>query len=497
VIESLHGADGDHVAELAHHYLAALPVVPLDRAVAYARRAGERAASQLAFEEAARHYEVALRALEEAGDGERAFRCDLLLEMGDAWARAGATDRAKDAFRRAAVIAETGMPERLARAALGYGGRFVWVRSTTDPTNVPMLDAALDQLGDEPSALRARLLGRLAGALRVGSGRPGMSGAAAKEYACTLAREGVEVARAVGDPYALAYALEGYVIAVWAPGNAHERVALADEIISVSEQTGERERTFAGYEHRAHSLWELCDIEQFERDAAMLQRLAAELRQPAQFWLVGTMNTMLMLSRGQYDEAAREMESTLEHGMRSQRWNAELAYCFHAFLMRRARGGLAEFEQDVRKAVDTHEGYVVMRCALADLLALRGDHAAARAELEELVADDFALLPVDEDWLLGMCALAEACTTIREPAWARAIYEQLAPFDDLFAIGQPDGTLGAVAHWLGVLAAFDARPGDADAHLKLALEIERGFGAVPWIAETEKAIGGLRRERAR
>jgi DNA-binding SARP family transcriptional activator len=51
----------DHLAELAHHFAAAIPAGTLDEAVDYARRAGDRAARILAFEEAVRLYDTALR----------------------------------------------------------------------------------------------------------------------------------------------------------------------------------------------------------------------------------------------------------------------------------------------------------------------------------------------------------------------------------------------------------------------------------------------------
>ena len=52
-----------HLAELAHHYLAA-GNAEAAKAIHYASLAGDRAASQLAFEEAARHYTNALEVLE-------------------------------------------------------------------------------------------------------------------------------------------------------------------------------------------------------------------------------------------------------------------------------------------------------------------------------------------------------------------------------------------------------------------------------------------------
>ncbi len=55
-------------------------------------------------------------------------------------------------FRDAAELAErAGLAQHLARAALGYGGRFAWARASTDPALVPLLERALAAIGDEDS----------------------------------------------------------------------------------------------------------------------------------------------------------------------------------------------------------------------------------------------------------------------------------------------------------------------------------------------------------
>src|SRR5581483_10199530 len=66
-----------HLAELAHHFAQAATLYPEDAAQAawYAARAAERAGRLLAYEEAARHYELALRALELEGHGDAPRRC--------------------------------------------------------------------------------------------------------------------------------------------------------------------------------------------------------------------------------------------------------------------------------------------------------------------------------------------------------------------------------------------------------------------------------------
>jgi DNA-binding SARP family transcriptional activator len=97
-LEAVYAADLEsHLAELARHYVAAAPAGFAETAIAYARRAGDRAVGQLAFEEAERHYETAL-----ALAGDAVTRCELLLALGEARARAGDRERAKEAMYEAA-----------------------------------------------------------------------------------------------------------------------------------------------------------------------------------------------------------------------------------------------------------------------------------------------------------------------------------------------------------------------------------------------------------
>ncbi len=80
---------GARIEELAYHWLAATRAADAGKAIGYARQAGERALANLAFEEAAAHFERALGVLEPRDpDGER-LRCDLLLALGDAQRRGG------------------------------------------------------------------------------------------------------------------------------------------------------------------------------------------------------------------------------------------------------------------------------------------------------------------------------------------------------------------------------------------------------------------------
>ena len=57
-----------HLAELAHHFLQAASGGDTDKAISYAKRAGDRALSQLAYEEASAYYDSALEIIESGDD---------------------------------------------------------------------------------------------------------------------------------------------------------------------------------------------------------------------------------------------------------------------------------------------------------------------------------------------------------------------------------------------------------------------------------------------
>jgi hypothetical protein len=201
VLEELYANDPEpHLAELAHHFFRAMPGGDVDLAIDYARRAGDRAAALYGYEDAARLYRMALAVLEFRERGDDAERSDLLLSLGEALARAGEDVSAKATFLEAAGIARRErLPEQLARAALGYSGRYLWVRAGGDPRVISLLEDVLAALPDGDSATRVRLMGRLACARRSDPDR---------ESGAKLSEEAVEMARRLGERATLAYALD-------------------------------------------------------------------------------------------------------------------------------------------------------------------------------------------------------------------------------------------------------------------------------------------------
>ena len=274
-LEALYGDEpGPHLAELAHHSVAS---GNLDKGLRYAWRAGDRALALLAYEEAARLYSVALETLELVHPPDEQARCELLLAVGESRVCAGEFAAAKTAFLDAAAVARRlGQPRDLARAAAGYGGRFMWARAAGDDKLVPLLEEGLAALTDDDVELRARLLARLAGALRDEPSR-------ARRDA--LSREAVQLARQAGNPAALAFALDGRLAAMDAPDMVAEGVTLARELRNVAERIGDWERVVNALDHERTRLVMSGDLREAE---AALEAEGPPAAGPALAALLGT-----------------------------------------------------------------------------------------------------------------------------------------------------------------------------------------------------------------
>jgi DNA-binding SARP family transcriptional activator len=475
-LEHVHASELEpHLAEIALHLVAAGPE-SAGRALEYARRAADLAASSLAFEEAARLYELALTL-----SIDDATRCDLLLAVGDVLARAGDTPASKRRFDEAAELAEKrGLAEQLGHAALGYGGRIVWEVSRDDDHLIPLLERALDELPPEDSPLRARLLARLAGPFRDARFPP--------ERRHGAAGEALAMARRLNHAPTLAYALAAYLPAFMSPVRTEDIIEVATELIEVATETRELERAAEGYLCRACPLLELGDVERAKEDMAEMGRLAEDLRQPSQTLYVTNLRAHIALLEGDFAAAELLIHEGLELGERAQRWNARVAYRLQLFLLRHAQGRLAELTEmyDAHPTAFDYRTYRIFDCIVAKFYAELGRHDDARAKFEELAENDFAGIPFDEEWLASICLLAEMAPSLGDPSRGRVLYGLLSPYPERVGTSYPEISVGAVSRYLGLLATAEARWYDAERHFEDATEVNRRIGARPWLAHTQE-----------
>jgi tetratricopeptide (TPR) repeat protein len=476
-LERVHASDlGPHLAEVAHHFVQAAPAGEGDRAVEYARRAGERAASLLAYEEAGRLYRLALQARGPGWDDARS-RCDLLLALGDAEMKAGDASASKTAFLEAGRLARaSGLPEHLARAALGYGGRFVWLRAGPDRDVVRLLEEALAALPEDDSELRVRLLARLAGALRDQPSR---------ELRDELSRQAVDMARRLGAPSAEAYALAGRYACIWGPDNTEELLGIAERTVLLAEQIGEPERALEGHLVRHTSLMILGDIPAATRALEEAGRLADELRQVLQRWYVACYRAILGLFEGRYADAEARIEEVLALGERAQDLDPQVAYRLQLFALRKEQGRLEEMEEVIRRSVDEYPWYPLFRCALAHLYAEAGREHQARRAFEELAADRFAAIPRDNQWLLAMSFLPEVARVFGDAERAAILHDLLLPYAELNVMFAPELVTGSMAGAVGVAAETAGRWDAAVSAFETAITRNSHMGALPAMARVQ------------
>lgn len=477
-LERIYAGDPEpHLAELAHHFFEAASGATADRAIEYARRAGDRAAALLAYEESARLYEMALQVLELQESTDRDMECDLLVALGEAKAKAGDGQGARETFLRAAEIAgRLGMPHRLGDAALGYGGRFVWARAAGDPNVRRLLEDALAVLGDEESELRVRVMARLAGVLRDERQR---------EPRWSLSRQAVEMGRRIGDAATLAYALEARFAAIWEPETLPERSEIAAEMRRVADRSRDRERTLQGLGYRVHVLIEHGDMQGAEAALEEELALAAELQQPAWRWLAAVGRGAVALFRGRFGEAEELIPAALSIGQPVQAMDAQVSFRLQMYMLRREQGRAAELEADIRDAVREFHWYPMFRAALADLCVRTGRRAEARHILQELGRDEFAAFPRDSQWLFSISLLPEVAAFLGDRDAGAVLHRLLEPWSARNIYGVPEVIGGSAARATAIAAATAGRLDAASELFERALVHNGAMGSPPWIAHTQ------------
>jgi hypothetical protein len=479
VLEQVFASDLDpQLSAIAHHFVQSAPIGDAEVAVDYSTRAGDRAARLLAYEDAARHFGHALRLLT-PGEASLEHRCEILLRLGDAQARASDTEAAKASFRGAADIASRiGAPERLAQAAfgfvtsdepvrLGFGGLLITAIFEHGTTGIVLLEDALAALPEGDSPMRARVLARLATALYTASGN---------ERRLEIARDAFDMALRLGEPEALVEALHAQHWALLRPDSVRERLVNAQQTLLVATGAGEQEAAFLARHARLHCFLELFDREGFDTEVAAMEQLADRIRQPFYTWHVASLRAIRTLLQGSPTDAERQVRESTEIGrLRSSEYvNYMLVYA-QMFGIRWTQGRVDELGELVRDHGEGFRGVPRWRDAL--FAAETRDRARARAEIERHARNDFSDLPRDGLWLLHLCALAQASILVGDRPRAETLLDLLQPFADRNAISVSTVPFGPVAMRLGMLAGFLERWDEAGVHFDAARQLCEAFGA--------------------
>ena len=480
-----------HLAELSYHFLEAAQRADGDKVTDYARRAGERATSQLAYEDAVTHYRRALQALEEQGTPDDTARGKLLLALGDVQWRAGETKEARKTFARAVDVARTlGAPDLLAHAALGYGaglGGFGFA-DKADNSLIRYLEEALTGLGQKDSALLVRVKARLAVELYYTH---------AFKRRASLSQEAVEMAQRLGDKSVQLVALYSRHKAMLGPDAIDERRQAADELLKLAADVGDKGMTFLGHHLRLSTLLEVGDIHAVDAEIEACEQLARELRQPVYLWQTRVFQAMRAIMDGRLEEAKTMAETALAIGQEGQGGIAMVHFGTQMFHYQVVVGLLEPLEQATRVFCEKYPSSA-WSASLAFVYRELDHRDAARKIFDGLASNDFAGIRRDGNWLGAMWFLSPVCAYLGDADRAETLYRLLAPYADRNAVFGAGATCaGSMSTALGVLATAMGRLDEASGHFEAAEARERtGSKLMQVVAEIEHASMLLARQAA-
>src|SRR6266487_284607 len=480
-LEALPGRP-ERLAQVAHHYRAALPAGDPQVMVDWTVAAAEAALRLFADETAIAQCTAGLTALGSYGSGGpvRLWRARLLGVLGEARQYAGDLVAARQTLVEAhALAAGAGDPILAADAAIRIPRltRFM----VPDRQLESMLARALDRLGDTAPALRARLLARHAVIAEDAEDRRGRSDQA------------VEVARAAGDAGLLAEVLSARLYVRWAPEAAVQRVATSTEIIELAVRTGDVRRELDGRMWRLIALLEVGRVGEAEAELDRYERLAERLDQPEFLFFARSRRATLATSRGRFDDAERLARAAYDLALKAGLPDAVNVFGAQLGMVAAARG--RNPSDEIPEVLAVQDVPLVIQ---AYGLLAAGRHEQARALFPAgLEGIDLGRVPRPAR-VIHLAMVAEVAYQLGDGDAARWVRDQLIRHADRFIVAAGAvGCGGAVSRLLGLCALTLDEFDDAVGWLRQAVASHRRVGAAPFLARAQAELTIALRRRGR
>ena len=282
-----------HVFDLARHWaVAAAYGDDRARATGWIERAAEEAMRRQAYEESARLYRLAL----DIGDIDldEAARCRLLLGLGSALHLSSEFLGGLEACREAAGVAhQIGLADVMAEAALVTEPTF---QPETDQLIRQLCEQALAALGSDRTALKARVLARLAETCVY---------LLDDDTAQRASLEALALAEECGHASAIVAAVHARQEACFGPDAMAERGALAERMLTLGREMESPRVALWGHLSRIDAAYERGDLGAVIRENDAAARCAQEVRGPMARWLMLRSQAVLAQAQARFDDARR------------------------------------------------------------------------------------------------------------------------------------------------------------------------------------------------
>jgi hypothetical protein len=478
------GLASAHATAVAHLYSAAARFDDdvRDRAAVWSQRAGDHAASVLAFETAARHYGRAVALVPEA---DIATRIALQLALGGALFAGGDEPAASAAFNLAADDARHHhRVEDLARAALAPGAFEVRM---FDRRQVDLLHEALRGIGAQDSLLRTQLLARLAVA-ETFLAEPGQRR--------DRSEEAVTIARRLDEPAALAAALAAHLDSIAGPAYTGERLATARELVDLAGSIGDRQLEALGLRFRVVGQLEQGDLPGARSAIGAYAAIAEELASPLYQWYVPLWRAALAIAEGDDRKVDLHQAHAEDLGQRAGSLNAMLLVDSQRWERAVASNSLEQLDALASKFQNSGFTDMLESPTVQSMFgcyhALRGESGAAARILAQLARNRYIAVSDDSEWLMDMVTLGDVSIALGDAEQAATILDLITPHADLWAIAGIGAYVGGSVHApVGRLAAMLGRRSQAVEHFASAYSAHLESGASA-LAEQPELRGSCR-----
>ncbi|OKI36674.1 ATPase [Saccharothrix sp. CB00851] len=451
VVRALDGEPAEEVlpADLARHAHLAGERLDPDRAVDLIVAAARDASRRMAVEEAAGHYR---RALERAAGARR--RIAVALELGNELYHCAEPVEAQRVFDEAAALArELDDPEPFARVALAVY-RFA---EDEDRAGVVVREA-YDRLIGPPPDVPTEVLAR------------------------EISLHAIEAARGGGDDDALASGLWAVHDTTWGIGNAEQRLALTDELITVSRRSGAQTGEYFATSFRWVALVELGDpryLDQVHSFVALSERLGM-----TRFAFSAAIDqSIIAVLQGRYAEAEALLVKATELGA-SSHTGFRLMYLHLWWALRLSQGEFAALDELMPELLASNHPFPGLLTGIAAVE--RGDVAGTPVQLGQAAQDDRNQLSFEGLWLRFQAQFAHAAG---DRELAARVRERLAPHRGKWLVSLYGCDIsGPVDLWLGLVDLVLGRCDEAVEELTAAQRSAERMRAVPWAERARRHL---------
>jgi tetratricopeptide (TPR) repeat protein len=395
-----------------------------------------------------------------------------LLALADATFAAGDIEAARRRYQQAAAAARrAGDAATLARAALGFGQ--VSRYGAVEAEGVALLNDALARLPAEDGALRARVTGLLA------HHEPDQPRREA------LIDEALAMARRLDDAATLGWLHPAAVGVNWRPERAAQRAAAAEEIVRAASRHADHGAIVWAYLHLAHDALQAGDVGRADDLLDRARPVAEVTRRTFARWMVLVAEGGRAAFAGRLADAERLAEEALELNRRHGD-DCLQEYTVQRLVLARLRRRPQDVDlAELRGFAARYPHLPVWEAMLASLEWELGDVEAARRGVEACARDGFAAVAASPDFLPAALCLADPTAGAGDPEHVERLYALLAPQAGANPVLKLLwGAFGPVARGLGLLAAADDRPREAEAHFREALRLADAWDAPAWALRT-------------